>query len=235
MELADHPLFGGPELLRRLLARTPARIRTLAREKIVSVQGEPITHLTVVMAGKLSATIVSPSGHTLLVETLGPSDVIAPAMLFSPQPVMPVTLTAITEARLVSLEMQAFGGIARHYPVVYERLLNLIGEKFQFVTTKMRLLHFATLREKVAGYIVERLREAWATSSGGATANEVDLPYGRDRLAELFGVARPSLSRALGGMVDEGVIIVSGRRVEVLKPRELAMIAGAGHHADEPE
>ena len=41
------------------------------------------------------------------------------------------------------------------------------------------------------------------------------MPYSRERLAELFGVTRPSLSRVLGEMANEGIVALAGRRVAV--------------------
>jgi CRP-like cAMP-binding protein len=227
-QLADHPLFRTDDLraTARLLARTAVFVRQFSAKQIVLVQGETHDRLTVIAEGRLTATIDSPGGQSLLVETLSAPDIIAPAMLFSADPVVPVTLTAQTDGRLISLEKEAFTTIARAFPVVYERLLSTVSEKFAFIATKMRLLHFATLREKIAGYVLERLQEERrpAVESPG-TSTFIELPYNRDRLAELFGVARPSLSRALGAMVDDGLLVVAGKRINVIDRSGLELIA----------
>jgi len=234
LELVNNPVFGRSEAMRRVLVRTPARARSVPAHKVVFVQGEHLRQLTIIVEGRLTATIESPGGQTLLVETLSPFDIIAPAMLFGSRPVLPVTLTAATDTRLVSIETEAFRSIAERFPAVYERFLAVVSEKFEFLTTKMRLLHFATLREKIAGYVLERMRDQNAvTSRTVASARTVELPYGRDRLAELFGVARPSLSRALGGMVNDGLLVVSGKKIEVLRPDRLKSIASSSYRSEE--
>lgn len=47
------------------------------------------------------------------------------------------------------------------------------------------------------------------------------------RLAETFGVTRPSLSRELLAMADDGLIRVEGRKIKILAREELeALISG---------
>lgn len=43
------------------------------------------------------------------------------------------------------------------------------------------------------------------------------VPHSRQELADMFGVARPSLSREIGRMVDEGLISVEENRFRLLR------------------
>jgi CRP-like cAMP-binding protein len=207
--LAGHPLFSGIErgALTRLLSRIHLKVRHFHGEKIIAIQGTPVTGLVVILDGRVAASIESPDGKALLVETLEAPDLLAPALVFTPEPVMPVTLTAITAGCVVTIDRDDLEHIGEEFPSFYVELLRDVGEKFNFLTTKIRLLQFATLRQKVAGYLLERARITAGTT--------VVLPYGRERLAELFGVARPSLSRTLGAMVEEGLLTVSRNLVEI--------------------
>jgi CRP-like cAMP-binding protein len=57
-----------------------------------------------------------------------------------------------------------------------------------------------------------------SSRSGGG---EVVLPAPKEKMAETFGVTRPSLSRELGAMAREGLIAVDGRRIAILRMEEL--------------
>jgi len=207
--LVDHPLFSEIDLdtLHRALAQIPASTATFTAGQVVRVQGDPAERLTVISKGNMTATIETSSGKSLLVETLSAPDILAPAVIFSSEPVLPVTLTATSDGVLISITREHLEQLGRRFPAIYLRLLHEVGEKFNFITMKMRLLHFATLRQKIAGYLLGRIRSGMPPV--------VELPYTRERLAELFGVARPSLSRALGEFVHEGVLEVSGHTVTV--------------------
>jgi len=213
--LLHHPLFSGidPDILKRALAQIPASHRRFETGNVVMVQGDPCDRLTVLERGRLAASIQSPSGKNLLVETLEAPEVLAPAVLFAPEAVVPVTLTAITDGAILSIERERLEQLGRRFPSIYVHLLGHVGEKFTFITTRMRLLHFASLRQKIAGYLLEREKQA----VGGI----ITLPYSRERLAELFGVARPSLSRVLGELANEGILSLAGQQVEIKDRNEL--------------
>lgn len=44
---------------------------------------------------------------------------------------------------------------------------------------------------------------------------------GREEMADYMGVARPSLSRELGAMQNEGIIALHGRAIEVVDQERL--------------
>ena len=52
----------------------------------------------------------------------------------------------------------------------------------------------------------------------------IEIPISQNELSELFGVARPSLSRALREMNDDGLIIARGRKVKVVDKVSLSAL-----------
>ena len=84
-----------------------------------------------------------------------------------------------------------------------ENTLRDMGDRLVFLAEKVRYIRFATLRQKVCSYLLQ-LRNR-------SSSNEVTLPYTREKLAEMFGVERPSLSRELSRMVNEGIITIEGK------------------------
>ena len=48
----------------------------------------------------------------------------------------------------------------------------------------------------------------------------IELPLSQKELAEFFGVARPSLARALGELEKEGIIEVKRREIKIIDRRK---------------
>ena len=64
---------------------------------------------------------------------------------------------------------------------------------------KLMVMDAPTIESRVQVYLSELANE-------NGDAKEVEVPFNRERMAEYLGVARPSLSRALGNLRDRGLI-----------------------------
>ena len=89
----------------------------------------------------------------------------------------------------------------------------LLENEWFFLAEKIRLFKFKSLRQKFTGYIL--------SLSGKQHSDNVTLPYTREKLAELFGVARPSLSRVCSEMSDKGLVELDGKTVTILDKESL--------------
>ncbi len=232
--LVTHPLFADLEAadVNRMLDRIRLLRRDLGNDEVFLMQGDEYRNLAILVGGAVRATIEDMSGRSLLVETLTAPDVFAAPVVYSSQPRIPVTLTAACETTIWSIGRDDIDRLGNRFPAVYRRLLCDAGEKFVFLSTKLRLIKFASLRHKVAGYLLSLAREQRGGPGPDAARSVrppvaapleapleaplvVEPPYTRERLAELFGVARPSLSRTLGELSKEGVLRLAGSQVEI--------------------
>lgn len=208
-QLGTSPLFEGVDVteLGRVVVRT--NVRDFAAGRVVLLAGCAYTELRVILEGRCTAEMTSGEGKTVVVETLGPGAALATAVLFSPNGRLPVTLVAKSDLRLASMPKAELLEICGRFPPVLEALLADMGRRVAFLTDKYRSLSFASLRERIADWL---LRSAERRPEG----LEVRLETSKERLAEVFGVARPSLSRELGEFVARGLIDMKGRRISIL-------------------
>ncbi len=65
-----------------------------------------------------------------------------------------------------------------------------------------------SIRKKIANYLLEEYK-----NQGSTTLN---IPLTRKRMAELLNIPRPSLSRELGAMKDEGIIQLDKNIIEIV-------------------
>ena len=215
--LVLHPLFDGIERARieQELDRIAAPSLRLEKGAVYLVQGDPYERLGLLLSGRMDATMISPSGKQLLVESLEAPETIAGPVFFTETPRVPVTLTAVTAVDIAEIPATSLGTLADRQPAIYRRLLQDAGTRIMFLSTRLRLSNFRTLRQKIAGFLLTR------AGAGDPGPVQVDMEYDRETLASLFGVARPSLSRTLGELVDEGYMSVSGRTVTISSPERL--------------
>ena len=84
--------------------------------------------------------------------------------------------------------------------------LDLISNRSQFLSEKIKFLSFKTIKGKLAHYILQH---------AGKESFFLTLEMTQNELADFFGVARPSVARALGELETEGYIEAKGKKIKI--------------------
>jgi CRP/FNR family transcriptional regulator, dissimilatory nitrate respiration regulator len=195
-----------------LLRTVPYSARSYGPGEVVALAGSDYDYLLCLVEGSLRAGMEGPDGKTLTVETLEAPTAVASAVLFADEAVLPVTVTTLGDCQLISLSRDAILGLCQKNRAFLVACLAESGNKLQLLAEKMKLLEFRSIRQKMAAWLKPRI----------GSGTKATLPFSKERLAELFGVTRPSLSRELSAMVKDGIIEVQGRDIIVLDPKALA-------------
>ncbi|GAB6089809.1 Crp/Fnr family transcriptional regulator [Spirochaeta dissipatitropha] len=223
------PLWEGlnPDALAYLRTNFSWKYHDFSKGVLVYSMGTELDRLYLLVSGSLSAEIVDPEGRVLKIETLEQGAILAGPVLFSSDPHLPVQLTAETDCCITSLEKQEALRLFSNNPRILSNFLKEAGDKVVFLSEKIRLLRFATIREKAAGYFLEISRRAASAAEPPVDHTEyvrVQLRYSLESLADLFGVTRPALSRCLGEMVDEGLLARYAKGIYGVNRKELRKI-----------
>jgi len=96
-------------------------------------------------------------------------------------------------------------------------MLRFLGDRTALLNKKISYLSAPDLKTKIAMYLCELYETTHSTS--------FTMPLNRDRLAEFFSVARPSLSRELIGLKNQGIIDFHRSSVSIIDLTELYSIA----------
>jgi len=220
--LAASPLFAGIDVveLEGLLAPESLALRGFRKGNVLLLAGCAYETLWILLEGSVAAEMHSPSGKAVRIETIAAPEAIATAMLFSPEAILPVTVEALEETRAALLPKETVIRLCQRSRPFLENYLRDSGSRIAAFSERFRLLQFSTLRERLADWL---LRQA-ARAGGGL----VTLPSSKEKLAETFGVTRPSLSREILAMDAEGLIRADGREIRILDAARLEGLIGQG-------
>jgi CRP/FNR family transcriptional regulator, dissimilatory nitrate respiration regulator len=207
--LSRSPIFKGLDAAstESLLKTINYRVRKFPAGSVIAVSGDEVTSLHIVISGMVKGEMVDYEGRTLKIEDIGAPRALAPAFLFGSGNRFPVNVTSVTDAELLIVDKQDFVKLLCSNDHLLSNYLDTISNRSQFLSDKIKFFTFKTIKGKLAHYILEK--------SG---KNQVRIRFGRTQqeLAEFFGVARPSLSRALRELEDEGFITASGKEITIL-------------------
>jgi len=202
--------------LRVLVEPRSCEIHEYRRGSIAGFRGDEYKDLWIILKGSLSAEFQDYKGRILTVETLSPVEPIATAVLFAPETILPVTLTADSDTILCKIPRMY---ILRMMQSSERFLLNYLqdsGLRLTVLAEKLRLIQFSTIREKIAGYLLELADKQGSESPV--------IPVSRETLSKIFGVSRPSLSREFSRLDEEGTIKQDGRHIFISSRESLEEI-----------
>jgi CRP-like cAMP-binding protein len=213
--LAACMIFKGldPRDLERSLTGLPHSTRSFESGTVVLLAGCRYAALHVLLEGKAFAEMTSDEGKVVTVESFEAGEALASGILFTPGQVLPVSVETKTPCRFAILPRETLLSLCMQHRSVLEAVLGETGARINSLTEKLKAAQFAGLREKLADWLLRRME-----LSGSQV---IRLEATRERMAELFGVARPSLSRELGFLQRAGIVHLEGRTIRILDEQAL--------------
>jgi CRP-like cAMP-binding protein len=162
--------------------------------------------------GIVKGEMVDFSGRVIKIEDVSASGALAAAFIFGDRNKFPVNVVALTDTSLFLIEKNDFVRFLKSNDRLLTNFLDMISNRSQFLSEKIKFLNFKTIRGKFAQYILQL---------AGPDKSEIKLAMTQTELSEYFGVARPSIARVIGEMEDEGIIITKGKTLKILDKKRL--------------
>lgn len=186
------------------------RLRDYAPGELVALQGDVYKSLLIVDKGLLRAEMTDSEGTRVTLEEIVSPRTVAPAFVYATNNCLPVSIFAVLPSSVLSISKNKLTTIMHNDSRVLENFLSIISDRSRFLSERLRLLSFGTIKSKLRSYFLELTRD---NDYGTFT-----VPHTHQELADMFGVTRPALSRAIRQLEDSGTIRrKGGRRYELLQ------------------
>ena len=213
--LLNAPLFRGLTTgeIEKLLSVIPFRTKKFQAGSLISQSGEPVNTLIIVISGIVKGEMVDYAGRVIKIEDIYAPGALAPAFLFGNKNRFPVNVIATTITELLVIDKLDFLKLLMSNDKVLVNFLDMISNRSQFLSEKIKFLNFKTIKGKLAHYILQKAGKEKSTVLLDMTQNE---------LADFFGVARPSVARALGDLEEEGYLEAKGKNIKIIDKEGLA-------------
>jgi CRP-like cAMP-binding protein len=212
--LSGAPLFKGmsPSEVETALTSVPYRVKKFQAGSMISQSGEPVNSLMVVLSGTVKGEMIDYAGRVIKIEDIPAPGIIASAFIFGNRNWFPVNVIAVSDGELFLIDKPDFLRLMMRNNILLVNFLDLISTRSQFLSEKIKFLNFKTIKGKLAHYILQKSNKENPFVILGMTQND---------LADFFGVARPSVARALGELEEEGFIEAKGKNIKILDRKGL--------------
>ena len=202
--------------LERMINCLASRVQTYTKGAVIVLAGQAFHSLGIIVEGQARLVQDHSDGRQLLMSSLAVGDVFGEVEAFSTEN-WSYTVEAQETCTVLYLEPCKVIGTCEnacmwHHKLV-ENLLERIAYRTQLLRRQVYYLTIRSLRGRISALLLEESQKAGKTT--------FMLKMNRNEMANFLNVARPSLSRELARMRDEGLISYYNSSMRILDAERL--------------
>jgi len=223
MELHDailqSDLFKGvdKEALAELLQNIFFSVKRYEKGEMIVFQGDVCDSLFIIYKGRAVGEMFNKGGKSIIIEEMSAPKLLAPAFLFADQNHYPVGVKAIEKCEVMIIPKDELTHLMQKNSIVLSNFLGGISSRTVFLGQKLKLQSLSSLKGKIAHFILDQCEKT--------EQDNFEIPMTQQELADTFGVARPSLTRALLEMAKEDIIAKDNKNIRIINRKALRDLA----------
>ncbi len=183
------------EEIAKIKCSIPYSIKEFRKGEHIAYQGSQVSHLKMLIKGRVKTEIVANSGWTLPMEEIEAPFPLAAAFLFADDNRFPIDVIATEDCEILFISKESVERQISRCSGFLRGFMAFNANRMQYISERLKIFAQKGIKAKIAYYILSK-------------ENNGIFELGRSvaLLAGYFGVERPSLSRAISEMVRDGII-----------------------------
>lgn len=173
-------------------------IKSYEKNCVIHFQNEYCQGMEIILSGSVTIQHLDEAGNAMTISDFYTGDILGANLLFSSNPVYPMIVVSKTPCEILVLNKQLTLLLCQGNADFLSQFLKTISDKTLVLTGKINTMAMKTMRQS----IIEFLRIEKELQNN----DRIILPFSKKEWAERLGVQRPSLSRELNKMREEGLI-----------------------------
>lgn len=195
-----------------------AQVKSYRTDEYIFLSGDEVSLVGIVLSGRVEIMKESLAGNKHIVAFLGPSDMFAEGIVCTASRISPVTVQVKETAEILYIPyeriIKSCGNSCNFHINLIQNMMVVLGEKNVSLNKKLELLTLKGMREKIASYLMNEVRER--------RSNTFLIVLNRTELADFLNVSRTSMCRELARMKEDGLIDFYGHSFKILDKEGLA-------------
>lgn len=181
-----------------LLEEVTYNIDDFAKNEVIALEESKCTSIGVILSGKLEIQKIFPSGKVITLNTFKDGNIFGEALVFSGENVYPSTIIAINETEILFIHKDDIIRLSKKNDIFLTNFMTVLSDRILMLSGKIKNLSYETIRKKLSIMLLDEYKKQ--------NSLFLTFSYTRKKMAEMLDVPRPSLSRELINMRNEGII-----------------------------
>ena len=197
-----------------------SEVISIRKDEYLFYQEEHSKYLFILLDGIVQIEKVDTNGKRMIMNRFDEiGTMFAEVYIYFSDKIYDYSCVAIKNARVFAIPKEFFLNIddltQKYNYKLTQNMLKILSRKAFFLNQKVLILSSFTLRQKIASYLLQRVRES------GLKNESLNLIFKREELADFIGTTRPSLSREMLLMQDDGIIELDKNTFKVIDLEKL--------------
>lgn len=218
-ELLDCPLFVGMnrEEIEHYVQDSRSRVTHYKKDEMIFLQDDVPNYMMILMSGKVAVCSDSSAGKRSIIALIeNPGELFGEVFLFLNHREYEHYAQAMSDTTVLQIPKNYFFQMgdqtSSYQEKIIANMLQIFAQKTYYLNQRLNILSCGSLRQKLARIILKNAHKK----------EKVQLNMNREELADFLNAARPSLSRELMKMQDEGLIAIDRQEIKILDMEALA-------------
>ena len=186
------------------------RIKKVVKDDYIVQLGGTIQYAGLLLKGKIESSFQNENFDQITMLTFTGGYLFGEGLVINHAKNSPVQVRAVEDCVVLFIDLEMIYAAADNSPVrniLARNLIKSLAKKNLILNQKVRILSQKSLRDRIFIY----LRTLPKDKDG-----YVKIPFTQTALAEYLGVNRSALSRELGRMQNEGLLVIDGKRIKII-------------------
>jgi CRP-like cAMP-binding protein len=198
--LKNTSLFKGftEEELTALFSRVPYKVENYSKGDVILAEDEACDTLNLILEGTIEVQKMDSTGKVLSIAEFGKGDIFGEMLIFADRNTSPINAIAKNKATILHVNKNSVISLCQSNSLFLLEYLRIISNKAIILNLKLKEVTLKTIRQKVCEFILSQHKEQKSL--------KIKLNMTKKDWADKIGVQRPSLSRELIKMKEEGLL-----------------------------
>ena len=185
-------------------------IKKVVKDDYIVQLGGTIKYAGLLLMGKIESSFQNENFDQITMHTFTGGYLFGEGLVINHAKNSPVQVRAVEDSVVLFIDLEMIYAAADNSPIrniLAGNLIKSLAKKNLILNQKVRILSQKSLRDRIFIY----LRTLPKDKDGYAK-----IPFTQTALAEYLGVNRSALSRELGRMQNEGLLVIDGKRIKII-------------------
>jgi len=185
------------------------RIKKVIKDDYIVQLGGTMQYAGLLLKGKIESSFQNENFDQITMHTFTGGYLFGEGLVINHAKNSPVQVRAVEDSVVLFIDLEMIYAAADNTPIrniLARNLIKSLAKKNLILNQKVRILSQKSLRDRIFIY----LRTLPKDKDG-----YVRIPFTQTALAEYLGVNRSALSRELGRMQNEGLLVIDGKKIKI--------------------